>query len=261
MKTRGRAIRFGLAAIVVLMVASAAAHETGGWGSRNEGFDDVVRRIAGGAGLLHDLERSRATSAFRDRAHHLDEMLGDRRVRPEHVERDWRLLHEAFVDARRSASDDRRVDFLVMHLAEDVAAGDRLVGRTGGGFFPPPGSQGPGQHSFLRGETCVGVNAAQPRPCAKPDESRTFPVPPDVSVIRRIKGEWRDYGRGVKAQVLVDGRLVWQTDVSKDWDTDARDVEVRVRPGSKLTVRSSNGDPLWLRRLEIEYEGSSRGRR
>jgi hypothetical protein len=48
--------------------------------------------------------------------------------------------------------------------------------------------------------------------------------------------------------------VVWESDVAKDWDSDGRDLDVRVRPGSTVTLVSKTGDPMWVRRFEVDYQ-------
>jgi hypothetical protein len=105
--------------------------------------------------------------------------------------------------------------------------------------------------SFIDHESCVGTRKSD-RQCATPRESLTFRIPREVAVINRLDGEWRDFGRGSNAEIYVNDRLVWRSDVNKDWDGDGTALNVRVAPGSTLTVRSSTGDPIWIRRLTAE---------
>jgi hypothetical protein len=246
-------IAVSLLCSALVLIAPALAHETGSATDSGD-YRRIVRRLVGGASLLYDMKRNRSTATLHERIHHFEEMVDERGADPAHLGRDWAGVRDAFRDARKSLSfndRDRRLDFVISHLADDVAAGDRVFGRGGGGGWTEP--SGAARHSFLTREACVGVNNVKPRPCPTPDDDLTFRIPPQVDVIRRISAQWRDYGRGAKAQVYVDGRLVWQTDVAKDWDADARDLDVRVRPGSKLTVRSANGDPIWIRALEVDF--------
>ena len=50
----------------------------------------------------------------------------------------------------------------------------------------------------------------------------------------------------------MNDRLIWRADVARNWDGDSKSLDVRVPTGSTLTVRSSNGDPIWIRRLTAE---------
>ena len=106
---------------------------------------------------------------------------------------------------------------------------------------------------FVQSEVCIGTNRVGPRPCPAARETLTFRLPRDARVVRKIDAVWRDHGRGAKAQVYVDDRFVWETDVAKDWDPDGRELDLRVGSGSTITVRST-GDPVWLRSLDVEYE-------
>lgn len=199
-----------------------------------------------------NLASSGPAQAFHDRAHHFEESLGRGR---DHLGDDWREVRSSFEAARRSArQDDPRTTFLVSHLQEDLAEADLLVGpyATAPAHPPSEGTVGSnGRISFIDEETCVGTGRSD-RPCAMPRDSLTFRIPRDVAVINRLDGEWRDFGRGANAEIYVNDQLVWRTDVAKDWDDDGTSLDVRVPPGSTLTVRSANGDPIWIRQLTAE---------
>jgi hypothetical protein len=208
---------------------------------------ELAAKITGGASLLVGVASSRPTQAFHDHARRFEDAV----ERRDHVGDDWRELRSSFEAARQSARRERdpRITFLVSHLQEDIAEGDPLVGSYAG-ESPPPGGSG-GRISFIDQEICVGTGR-DGRPCPTPRDAVTFRIPRDVAVINRLDGEWRDFGRGANAEIYVNDRLVWRTDVAKDWDGDGTALDVRVPPGSTLTVRSSTGDPIWIRRLTAE---------
>jgi hypothetical protein len=244
-----------LSLLVVLGVSSTAvAHDPDGSPPRHARRDlrELAAQIAGGASLLYDVVSNRPAEEFRDRAHHFQESLGGGRG---HVTDDWRELRSSFEGVRRSTRrDERRIDFLVSHLQEDIAEADGLVRSYAFGAPPPPSGEphgSEGRISFIDHETCVGTRPSG-TPCTPPRDSLTFRIPRDVGGISRLDAEWRDFGRGANAEVYVNDRLVWRSDVAKDWDGDGTTLDVRIPPGSTLTVRSSNGDPIWIRRLTAE---------
>jgi hypothetical protein len=228
-----------------LCSAVAHAHDDGAPGHTRRDLRELAAQIAAGASLLVNVASSRATQAFYDRAHQFEESLGRGR---EHLDDDWREVRSSFEAARRSVRrDDARTTFLVSHLQEDLAEADPLVGSYASG-----GTAGSNRRiSFVDQETCVGTGRSG-RPCYTPRDSLTFRIPRDVAVISRLDGEWRDFGRGANAEIYVNDRLVWRTDVAKDWDSDGTSLDVRIPIGSTLTVRSANGDPIWIRRLTAE---------
>jgi hypothetical protein len=258
-----RAGMWSVAAIAVVLgiasgVPEAAADE----------LSSIVRRIAGGASILSDISSSDAARDLHESAHHLERVVDDEDTGRRHLGRDWRRLRDAYrrVDRERD-SDDPRVEFLVRHLGEDVAAGDRVVGRDYGDYADDEredrdehydwsgGAAASQLHARLLGNTvCLGWNRVGSHPCPSPQRSIDFRLPHDVTRLRRISGEWRDYGRGAKAVVLVNGAAVWESDVAKDWDGDSKDLDLRVPRGSTITVVSKNGDPMWVRRLEVDYQ-------
>lgn len=246
-------IQFSVFALL-LGVSSVVAHDaddTSPGHTRRE-LRELAAQITGGASLFVDVASSRPTQAFHDSAHHFEESLGRSR---DHVNDDWRDVRSSFEAARRSARrDDPRTSFLVAHLQDDLAEADPLVASYARGSGPRPGGGtvgSDGRISFIDQETCVGTGRSG-RPCSTPRDSVTFRIPRDVAVINRLDGEWRDFGRGANAEIYVNDRLVWRTDIAKDWDGDGTSLDVRVPPGSTLTVRSSTGDPIWIRRLTAE---------
>lgn len=110
---------------------------------------------------------------------------------------------------------------------------------------------GDGLLSLIDEETCIG-SARSANACATPRDALTFPIPAEVDIINRLDVEWRDFGHGADAEVYVNDRLVWRSDVDEDWDVDGEALAVRIPNGSTLTVRSSTGDPIWIRHLTIE---------
>jgi hypothetical protein len=220
---------------------------------------EVAAKITAGASLLVGVDSSRATEAFHDRARRFEDGVGRR----DHLGDEWRELRSSFEAARQSARGDRdpRITFLISHLQEDFAQAAPLVGSYAGESAPRPGGGtvgSDGRISFVDQETCVGTGRAG-KPCSTPRDSLTFRIPRDVAVINRLDGEWRDFGRGSNAEIYVNDRLVWRTDVAKDWDGDGTALDVRIPPGSTLTVRSSTGDPIWIRRLTAQTLATAGG--
>jgi hypothetical protein len=242
-----------LSALVLLLGLSSAVaandrDDRPPGGHTRHDLRELAAQITGGAALFVNVSSSSAAQAFHDRAHHFEESLGRR---SDHVADDWRDVRRSFEAARRSVrrEEDPRITFLVSHLQEDLAEADSLVGSYAGAPGPPP--SGDGRISFIDQETCVGTGRSG-RPCPTPRDSLTFRIPRDVAVIKRLDGEWRDFGRGANAEIYVNDQLVWRSDVGKDWDGDGTSLDVRIPPGSTLIVRSSNGDPIWIRRLTAE---------
>jgi len=240
--------------VLLLGFSSAVAHarDDSPPGRTRRDLRELAAKISGGASLLVDVASSRPTQAFQDHARNFEDAVRRR----DNLGDDWRELRSSFEAARRSArrEDDPRTTFLLSHLQEDLAEADPLVGSYAGESAPPPSGgtvDSNGRISFIDQETCVGTGRSG-RPCSTPRESLTFRIPRDVAVINRLDGEWRDFGRGANAEIYVNDRLVWRTDVAKDWDGDGKSLDVRIPPGSTLTVRSSNGDPIWIRRLTAE---------
>lgn len=222
-------------------------------------LSDIAARIVGGATLLQDVASGREVDDLHERAHHIERMLEEDRGRA-HVGEDWEELRAAFDRVKRSRSGrsrDDRVRFLVEHLENDIEAGARIAGRAGPGR--PSGEAG--RLTLIDRETCVGDARVGPRPCPSPRDAVTFRLPRDVDVIRRISAEWRDFGRGSKARVYLNDRLVWETDVARDWDPDGRALNLRVPRGSTITVTSRGGEAIWIRRLELEAGREETGQR
>ena len=218
-----------------------------------ERLEPLAHRIAGAASLLYGVERNRATERFHESTHHFEDILDDRRER--RIDDDWRAVREAYDEVRRrGVRRDAQTEFILTHLAEDMERGDRVVAHveSGGGGGYPGGGEEAGRLALIDRETCVGWNRVGPRPCPSARDSVTFSIPRSVKVLRQVNAEWRDFGRGANAEVYVNDRLVWRTDVAKDWDPDGKRLDMRIWPGSTITLRSGNGDPIWIRRLDIE---------
>ena len=108
-------------------------------------------------------------------------------------------------------------------------------------------------YGFIREETCLGGNAAGKRPCPNQTNVLTFRLPRRAARITNLVGEWRDYGLKGKLLVHIDGVRVWRTDVKKKWDRDSKALDHAVPSGATVSLRSENGDPIWLRRFEVKY--------
>jgi len=236
---------FASLVMVALFAGASFAHE------QPTSLGPLAHRIAGGASLLSDLTQSPSASRFHDRAHHFEDAVGERSGG--HLTEDWRDLRDAFEQARHElAGGESRLDFLLAHLQEDIALGDRLVASI---TSEPPNTgytgNGPGTVSFVNRTICVGTTDVG-RPCPSSRGSQTFRIPREVSVIRRLNAEWRDFGANSNVEIYVNDRLVWRTDTPEDWASATIPLNVQIQPGSTLTVRSSDGDPIWIRRLNAE---------
>ena len=210
---------------------------------------DLAARLAGGAELAADVARGPA-DAFADRARRFADTVR-RGAQRRDVESAWhraRTTYLALRSANRNASEDRW-SFLVEHLDTDVAAIDRIVGA--GRADESDADASTRTVSLVRSEVCVGKNPTDRR-CPEARDSLSFRLPRDVSAIRRVDVEWRDFGRDAKGEVYVDDRLVWREDVNKDWDADGKKLDLEVRGRSRITIRSSSGDPIWIRKLTVQ---------
>lgn len=247
-----RPILFVLVLLLGLAPGLGFAEERGRNDHTRRDLREVAARITGGASLLASAAGGASSEAFHERARRFEDSVTRRRPLAD----EWRELRTSFEDARRSArrKDDSRVVFLVTHLHQDLLEAVPLVVAFGDRGRPSRGDTEPGPDgrlSFIDQETCVGTGRSG-RPCSTPRDVLSFRIPRSVEVIRRLDGEWRDFGRGANAEIHLNDRLVWRTDVQKDWDGDGKTLDLRVPPGSTLTVRSSNGDPIWIRRLTAE---------
>lgn len=243
-----------LSVLVLLFGLSSAASQAreDGPGRNRRDLRELSAKITGGATLLAGVVSGRPTEAFLDRARHFEDAV----QRRDHMGDDWRDLRSSFEEARRSTrrNDDSRTTFLVTHLQEDIAEVDPLVASypAEAGTAPSGDAVSAGGHiSFVDQETCVGSGRSG-HACSTARDSLTFKIPRDVTVINRIDAEWRDFGRGADAEIYVNDRLVWRTDVARNWDGDGKTLAIRIPPGSTLSVRSSTGDPIWIRRLSAE---------
>lgn len=243
-----------VSAIILLLGLAPTAQARDGDdrpGQTRRELRELSAEITGGASLLAGIASSRPTKAFHDRARQFSDAVGRR----EQLGNNWRQVNSSFETARKSVArgNDPRIAFLVSHLQEDLAAAAPLVGSYAGRpGSPSAGTVGAnGRISFIDQEICVGT-ARSDRACPTPRDSLTFRIPRDVAVINRLDGEWRDFGRKSNAEIYVNDRLVWRVDVNKDWDGDGTALNVRVTPGSTVTIRSSTGDPIWIRRLTAE---------
>ena len=81
----------------------------------------------------------------------------------------------------------------------------------------------------------------------------TFRLPRGAARITNLVGEWRDYGLKGKLLVHIDGVRVWRTDVKKNGTGTESSLTIPFRPGQPVSLRSENGDPIWIRRFEVKY--------
>ena len=233
--------------VLLLGFSSSAVAQARDEGRSRRDLREISAKITGGASLLAGTASSRSTQAFHEDARKFENAV----KRRDNVAEQWRDVRSSF-EAIRSPrrGDDSRVAFLVAHLQEDITEADPIVGSYAGSPGDGPATSG-GRISFIDKETCVGTGRSG-RPCTTSRDSLTFKIPRDITVINRLDGEWRDFGRGSNAEIYVNDRLVWRSDVNKDWDGDGKTLDVRIPPGSTLTVRSSTGDPIWIRKLTAE---------
>jgi hypothetical protein len=242
--------------LALLLLASPVLAQDGSRRHARRDLRELASQITGGASLLADTAPSRTTRAFHERAQRFEESLRQRG----RVKDDWRELRSAFEAARRSGGQSYpRTTFLMTHLQEDLAEGDALIAAHASAP-PPAGGDAPGapRHvSFVDRETCIGTGRSG-KPCPSPQQDLTFRIPRDVAVITHLDGEWRDYGRPTSAEIYVNDRLVWRSVVNAEWDADGEAVNVRIPPGSTLTIRSATGDPIWIRRLTAETLATAR---
>lgn len=120
--------------VVVLLLCAlpALAREPGG-GSPIGRTDLAVlaNRIAGGAALLADIDRSGDSEGLHQRAQHLQRVVEEGGAGP-HLYDDWSQVRSAFERYKNASyrrSKDPRIDFLLDHLEEDLRAAERLVNR------------------------------------------------------------------------------------------------------------------------------------
>ena len=209
----------------------------------------IADRIVGGASLMRELGRDREVDTFYDRARRFAD-LARGATGPGDLDDEWRRLRSSYRAARKASrrSRDEGWRFLTAHLDEDFADGSRILGSSG----DDDGGAGELRRlSLIRDVMCFGRNNTD-HACPNRRDSLTFALPRDVAVIRRFDVEWRDYGENANGEVYLNDRLVWRQDVKKDWGAAGRELNVRVPAGSVLTIRSSNGDPIWVRKLTVD---------
>ncbi|MGH7805260.1 MAG: hypothetical protein ACREQJ_13010 [Candidatus Binatia bacterium] len=232
-----------LLAVLLLTVAVSA-------GAADRNLRVVAERIVGGAALMREIDRDRPIDEFYDRARRFADLARGSTGRGD-VSEEWRRLRSSYRTARKEARRGREEgwSFLTSHLDEDFAAGDRLIGSVADG--PATGTGEARRVSLIRSETCVGRNKTD-HACPNRRDTLTFSLPRDVKVIRRFDTEWRDFGANGNGELYINDRLVWREDVNKDWDGDGKDLNLRIPAGSVITLRSANGDPIWVRKLTVD---------
>ncbi len=212
-------------------------------------LDRLTDRIVGGTSLLHAHRPDFSTRTLHEAARRFQQSVYSRtgRSRQQYTE-----LTAAFREVRASHGFAlaREVEFILTHLQQDIRA---LDGRLVATRDPSPPSSQVYSYGFIREETCLGGNAAGKRPCPNQANVLTFRLPRDVARITNLVGEWRDYGLKGKLLVHIDGVRVWRTDVRKKWDRDRRSLDHPVPSRATVSLRSENGDPIWIRRFEIKY--------
>jgi hypothetical protein len=221
-------------------------------GAADRAIRAVAERIAGGAALMQEVDRDRPIDEFYDRARRFADLTA-RSTGHGNVSEEWRRLRSAYKAARKEARRGREEGwrFLVSHLDEDFAAGDRLIGGRAGDEPSSPGTGEARKLSLIRSEVCVGRNRTD-HSCPSRRDALTFTLPRDVAAIRRFDTEWRDFGANGNGELYINDKLLWREDVNKDWDGDGRDLNLRVPAGSVITIRSANGDPIWIRKLTLD---------
>ncbi len=221
-------------------------------------LDRLTDRIVGGTSLLHAHRPSFNTRALHEAALRFQQSVYSRTGTSR---RQYAELTAAFRTVRTSHGFalDREMAFILTHLQQDLRA---LDGRLASAWdtFPPTRSEFPSfrssevyAHGFIQAETCLGGNAAGKRPCPNQTNVLTFRLPRGAARITNLVGEWRDYGLKGKLLVHIDGVRVWRTDVKKKWDRDRKLLDHPVPAGATVSLRSENGDPIWIRRFEVKY--------
>lgn len=221
-------------------------------------LDRLTDRIVGGASLLHAHRPDFSTRALHEAALRFQQAG---RFRTDRLRRPYAKLTAAFreVRAAHGFALDHEMEFILTHLQQDLRA---LDGRLASAWeaFPPSRPEFPSSfasevysHGFIQAETCLGGNAAGKRPCPHQTNVLTFRLPRGAARITNLVGEWRDYGLKGKLLVHIDGVRVWRTDVKKKWDRDRKLLDHPVPSGATVSLRSENGDPIWIRRFEIKY--------
>ena len=217
--------------------------------AQGAGLDTLTDRIVGGTALLGAHRPSLSTRALHEAALRFQQSRYSRTGR---LRRQYAELTAAFSNVRASYgfTSDHELEFILTHLQQDIRA---LDGRLGSRLDPPPSSSRVYSYGFIREETCLGGNAAGKRPCPNQTNVLTFRLPHRAARITNLVGEWRDYGLKGKLLVHIDGVRVWRTDVRKKWDRDSKALDHSVPSGATVSLRSENGDPIWLRRFEVKY--------
>jgi len=212
-------------------------------------LDTLTDRIVGGTSLLRAHRPSFSTRSLHEAALRFQRSIYSRTGTSR---RQYAELTAAFSNVRAShrLALDREVEFILTHLQQDIRA---LDGRLVSTFEPSPLSSQVYSYGFIREETCLGGNASGKRPCPNQTNVLTFRLPRGVARITNLVGEWRDYGLKGKLLVHIDGVRVWRTDVKKKWDRDRKLLDHPVPSGATVSLRSENGDSIWIRRFEVKY--------
>jgi len=242
---RWTAVRRSVAIVLGLLIWTAVDS-----GAAEPTLREAAERVAGGASLVGGSGGGRGGEEFSSAAARFADAVRNNAAKKD-VAKEWRRVKKSYRAIRRDGerSRDPRWSFLISHLDEDVAVVDRSLGDVG-----EDGDGGTGEPrtiSLLRSEACIGTNAGE-HACKNSRQTVTFALPRGTTGIRRIDAEWRDYGRSANAEVYLDDRMVWREDVNKDWDGDGKDLNLRTTGRSTITLRSSNGDPIWIRKLTVE---------
>ena len=247
---RQRKWNMAIAGVLAWTLSLSLAHGTE--------LDRLTDRIVGGASLLRSHRPDFSTRALHEAALRFQQAG---RFRTDHLRRQYAELTAAFREVRSAHGFalDRETEFILTHLQQDLRA---LDGRLGSAWdaFPPSRPDFPSSfasevysHGFIQAETCLGANAAGKRPCPNQTNVLTFRLPRDAARITNLVGEWRDYGLKGKVLVHINGVRVWRTDVKKKWDRDRKALDHPVPSGARVSLRSENGDPIWIRRFEVKY--------
>lgn len=212
-------------------------------------LDTLTDRIVGGTSLLRAHRPSFSTRSLHEAALRFQRSIYSRTGTSR---RQYAELTAAFSNVRASHGLvlDREVEFILTHLQQDIRA---LDGRLVSTFEPSPPSSQVYSYGFIREETCLGGNADGKRPCPNQTNVLTFRLPRGAARITNLVGEWRDYGLKGKLLVHIDGVRVWRTDVKKKWDRDRKLLDHPVPSGATVSLRSENGDSIWIRRFEVKY--------